>query len=99
MSLISVRMDQESSVLLRRLSEQRRQNHSEVIRDAIANLAQTIAREPTAYDLMKDGIGIFHSGDGALARDHGSRFAERLREQHARETVDFLKRKKKRGRG
>jgi Arc/MetJ-type ribon-helix-helix transcriptional regulator len=97
---ISLRMNVKAATALRRLTRQRRQTQSEVIRDAITLLAEKSTREPSSYELMKDSFGIFDSGDGTLSQDTGRKFSEGLREQHARHEADLAKRmKKKAGRG
>jgi hypothetical protein len=99
--MLNVRLDGRTEAMLRRLALKRGETKSEVVREALQTLARAEAERderPTAYDLMKDGIGIY---DGKLrnrAENHSQVLKKMLREKYEREAADFEARMKKRGR-
>ena len=83
--MATVRLDTKTEVALRRLSAKRGQTKSEVIRDAIARLADEEEEQPSAYDLLQPFIGIVDSGDSKLSEDTGKRLRKILENrQYAR---------------
>jgi len=94
--MLNVRLDPKLEAKVRRIARVRKLTRSQVIREAIDALPE---KEPTAYDLMKDAIGIFHSGDGSLARNHKERYYESLRDEHKRKSAEFAEWRKKQERG
>jgi len=83
--MATVRLDIKTEVALKRLSARRGQTKSEVIRDAIARLADEEEEQPSAYDRLQPFIGIVDSGDPKLSEDMGKRLRKILESrQHAR---------------
>ncbi len=68
----SVRLDPKSEAIVRRIAHVTGRTKSEVIREAIAGLADEAAsgsrRSPSAYDAVADLIGIARGGPRDLAR-------------------------------
>lgn len=79
---VSVRLDQETDALVRRLSRNTRRSKSEVIRDAIRRLATEIpvTSPDTVYDQVADIIGVARGG----RRRYAARSEEVLRALFAR---------------
>lgn len=78
----SVRLDAETQSLLQRLARVSGRTKSEVIRDALHQLASATsdaAEERSTYALIADLVGIADGGPDNLARDHKKYFRERLR--------------------
>lgn len=78
----SVRLDAETQSLLQRLARVSGRTKSEVIRDALHQLASEAsdaAEERGPYALIADLVGIADGGADNLARDHKKYFRERLR--------------------
>ncbi len=76
--MATVRLDVKSEAALKRLSVRRGQTKSEVIRDAIARLAEEENEQPSAYDRLRPFIGIIDEGDPQLSEDTGKRLREIL---------------------
>ncbi len=79
---MSVRLDQETDALVRRLSRSTRRSKSEVVRDAIRRLATETpvpARE-SVFDQIADLVGIARGGK----RHYAARSEEVLRAVFAR---------------
>jgi hypothetical protein len=85
---LSVRLDAKTESLIGRLARKRRQTKSEVIRDAIGELARQEKKggeKKRPYDLVAHLIGCIDSGGADLSRNTGERFTKLLREKtHAR---------------
>jgi predicted transcriptional regulator len=79
---VSVRLDQETETLVRRISKSSRRSKSEVIRDAIRRMATEIpvASPDTVYDQIADIVGIARGG----RRRYRARSEEVLRTLFAR---------------
>jgi predicted transcriptional regulator len=79
---VSVRLDQETETLVRRISKSSRRSKSEVIRDAIRRMATEIpvASPDTVYDQIADIVGIARGG----RRRYAARSEEVLRTLFAR---------------
>jgi predicted transcriptional regulator len=79
---VSVRLDQETETLVRRISKSSRRSKSEVIRDAIRRMATEIpvASPDTVYDQIADIVGISRGG----RRRYAARSEEVLRTLFAR---------------
>lgn len=82
--MATVRLDVTTEATLRRLSAQRGQTQSEVIRDAIARLADEEGAQPSAYQRLQPFIGIADSGGKQLSRGTGKRLRELLEEKRER---------------
>lgn len=85
----SVRLDAETEALLRRLARERGASKSDVIRDALHELAATSAGTQAAgpYAEIADLIGIAKGKPIANARDHKRVFREMLnKKRNARHT-------------
>lgn len=77
----SVRLDDETRLLLQRLANRGRRSKSEVIREAIEALAATEALEScpaSPYELAADLIGCVSGGPADLSTETGERFRELL---------------------
>lgn len=79
--MASVRLDAESEAELKSLAARRGQTQSEVIRDAIALLAEEEGEHESAYDRLRPFIGIFDSGGLQLSTNTGQRLREILEEK------------------
>lgn len=85
----SVRLDADTEALLRRLARERGSSKSDVIRDALHELASGtgVAESAGPYALVADLLGIDKRPQTARARDHKQVFRDSLsRRQHARHT-------------
>jgi Arc/MetJ-type ribon-helix-helix transcriptional regulator len=76
--MTTVRLDVKSEAALKRLSARRGQSKSEVIRDAIALLAEEEKEQPSAYERLQPFIGIVDEGDPQLSEGTGKRLREIL---------------------
>ena len=76
--MATVRLDVKSEAALKRLSARRGQTKSEVIRDAIARLAEEENEQPSAYERLRPFIGIVAEGDPQLSEGTGKRLREIL---------------------
>lgn len=81
---LSVRLDPGTEKLVERLARQRGQTKSEVIRDALRNLAEPdkgADGKKRPYDLVAHLIGCVDSGGANLSERTGEKFAKLLREK------------------
>ncbi len=78
--MTTVRLDTATETVLSRLAARRRQTKSDVIRDAIARLAEE-DKETTAFQRLQSFIGVADSGGQQLSRETGRRFREVLEEK------------------
>ena len=76
--MASVRLDTRTEATLKHLAAQRGQTKSEVIRDAIARLAEEDEEQPSAYERFRPYIGVFEGGDPQLSQETGKRFRKAL---------------------
>ena len=78
----SVRLDQRTEGIVRRIARRTGRTRSQVIREAILRLAEDAepASRGTVYDRIKDLLGVVRGGPADL----GSRSEEYLREMFAR---------------
>jgi len=76
--MTTVRLDTRTEAALKRLSAQRGQTKSEVIRDAIVRLAEEEKEHASAYERFRPFIGIVEGGDPQLSQNTGKRFRELL---------------------
>ena len=76
--MAAVRLDVTTETTLKRLSARRGQTQSEVIRDAIARLANEEGEQLSAYQRLQPFVGIADSGGKQLSRDTGKRLRELL---------------------
>ena len=79
--MATVRLDTRTEAALKRLSTQRGQTKSEVIRDAIVRLAEEEEGQPSAYERFQPFIGIVEGGDPKLSEGTGRRLREILEEK------------------
>ena len=80
----TVRLDAETEELTRRLRRRRATTKSEVIREAVRQLAARELRDeeaPRPYDALQRLIGSVDSGGMALAKGTGHRLAALLAER------------------
>jgi hypothetical protein len=86
----TVRLDRNTETLMNRLARRTGRSKSQVIRDAIAQLADTegAAAVPTsAYEAMEHALGCWDSGGARLSERTGERFRALLqRRGTARDT-------------
>jgi Arc/MetJ-type ribon-helix-helix transcriptional regulator len=82
--MATVRLDVTTEATLKRLSALRGQTLSEVIRDAIARLADEEDVQPSAYQRLQPFIGIADSGGQQLSQGTGKRLREILEEKRTR---------------
>lgn len=75
--MATVRLDTATEATLKRLARQRGQTQSDVIRDAIARLAEEKVAT-TAWDRLVSFAGIADSGGRQLSRETGRRLRELL---------------------
>ncbi|MGH2348742.1 MAG: ribbon-helix-helix protein, CopG family [bacterium] len=76
----SVRLDRKTEAAVRRLAKQHGRTKSEVIRDAIARMAEESASPPisSAYEAVEDLLGMASGGPPDLARRADHVFADLL---------------------
>ncbi|HEX6899788.1 MAG TPA: ribbon-helix-helix protein, CopG family [Thermoanaerobaculia bacterium] len=82
--MATVRLDVTTEAILKQLSARRGQTQSEVIRDAIARLADEEGEQPSAYQRLQPFMGIADSGGQQLSKDTGKRLRELLAEKRTR---------------
>jgi hypothetical protein len=82
--MATVRLDTSTEATLKRLATRRGQTQSEVIRDAIARLADEESEQPSAYQRLQGFIGIFDSGGQQLSENTGKRLRELLEQKRER---------------
>lgn len=84
----SIKLDAETKLLLKKLSKERGETQSEVIRNGILALAEgTEPKEETFYERYRHIIGRYASRDQSeLSRDTGRKFAEEMAKKHRRST-------------
>jgi predicted DNA-binding protein len=80
--MATVRLDVPTETTLKRLAARRGQTKSEVIRDAIARLAQEETELPSAYHRLRPFVGIVDSGGRQLSTDTGRKVRELLEARH-----------------
>jgi Arc/MetJ-type ribon-helix-helix transcriptional regulator len=78
--MATVRLDVSTEATLKRLSSLRGQTQSEVIRDAIARLADEESEQLSAYQRLQPYIGVADSGGKQLSENTGKRLREFLEE-------------------
>lgn len=74
----TIRLDPPTVAILDRLTAERGQTRSEVIRDAVARLADDALGPITAYERLRAYAGIVDSGGLQLSTDTGRRLRELL---------------------
>lgn len=79
--MASVRLDVSSEATLKRLAARRGQTKSEVIRDAIAHLADEEGEQVSAYQRLRPFIGVIDYGARQLSTNTGQRLRELLEEK------------------
>ncbi|HRE55655.1 MAG TPA: ribbon-helix-helix protein, CopG family [Candidatus Competibacter sp.] len=84
MRTISVRLDDATDTLLRQLCAQTEQSQTEVIKTAIAALAERDEPTPAEAAAALELIGCFDSGAGDLGRHHARHLRARLQANHRR---------------
>jgi Arc/MetJ-type ribon-helix-helix transcriptional regulator len=79
--MATVRLDVSTEAALKRLAARRGQTKSEVLRDAIARMAEEEGGPGSAYDRLQPFIGIADSGGRQLSTATGRRLREILEER------------------
>lgn len=83
--MATVRLDVKTETALKRLTVRRGQTKSEVIRDAIARLAEEEGEQVSAAQRLQSFIGVVDSGGRQLSESTGKKLRELLEERrHAR---------------
>ncbi len=80
---MSVRLDDETEGLIRRLARSAGRTKSWVVREAVAEYAsqrQPVDRAP--YEAFAPFIGVIASGNGTLSENTGQRYARLVRNKH-----------------
>jgi len=83
---LSVRLDDDTRQLLRRLARAHRVSNSELVRRAIRRMAKEdpATEEMNVYERIKHLIGVAHSGRSDLSENTGEKFYQIVREKHRR---------------
>jgi Ribbon-helix-helix protein, copG family len=76
---MSVRLDPETEVLIRRMARNAGRSKSWVVREAVAAYASEPARPRTPYEALEPFIGSGGTGLTSLSERTGERFAEMVR--------------------
>ena len=79
--MATVRLDVSTEAALKRLAARRGQTKSEVLRDAIARMAEEEGRPASVYQRLQPFIGIADSGGRQLSTATGRRLREILEER------------------
>ena len=79
--MATVRLDTPTEATLARLAARRGQTKSEVLRDAIARLAEEAGEQTTAYQRLQPFIGRVDSGGRQLSTATGAKVREILQEK------------------
>ena len=79
--MVTVRLDTQTEAMLKRLATRRGQTKSEVIRDAIARLAEEEGEQLSAYHRLQRFIGVIDSGGQQLSTETGRRLSQVLEER------------------
>ncbi len=82
--MATVRLDVSTEATLKRLSSLRGQTQSEVIRNAIARLADEESEQLSAYQRLQPYIGVADSGGKQLSENTGKRLRELVEEKRER---------------
>lgn len=82
--MATVRLDVTTESALKRLSALRGQTQSEVIRDAIARLADEEGEQVSAYQRLQPFLGVADSGGKQLSENTGKQLRELLEEKRKR---------------
>jgi len=67
-----------------RFAKRRKTSTSAVLREAITSYVEREENTGTAYEKLKDIIGIVRGGDPTLSEDTGRRFTEMLKGKYNR---------------
>jgi hypothetical protein len=86
MRTISVRLDDESNAALQLLCERLQATQTDVIRQALSELAAQAAPTPASLAADLGLVGMFDSGDGTLAAQHSSAVKAKLATRRAVES-------------
>jgi Arc/MetJ-type ribon-helix-helix transcriptional regulator len=86
--MATVRLDVPTETALRRLAARRGQTKSEVIRDAIARLAEAETEQPAALHRLRPFVGIVDSGGQQLSTDTGRKLRDLLEERRRARRTD-----------
>lgn len=78
--MTTVRLDTNTEATLKRLAMKRGQTKSDLIRDAIARLAEEEGAL-SAYERLQPFVGVADSGGQHLSEDTGRRFRQVLEEK------------------
>jgi Arc/MetJ-type ribon-helix-helix transcriptional regulator len=78
-SPVTLRLDGEIRRRVARIARQRRTSTSHLLREAITTWLDRQESGESAYEAIKDLIGIAHGGDPTLSRDTGRRFTQMLK--------------------
>ena len=76
---MTLRLDDQTKLQVGRIARRRGITRSQVVREAIEALVAKDETPVTAYDLMKDFIGVVHGGNPKRSENTGRQFTEMLR--------------------
>ncbi len=80
---MSVRLDDETEALIRRLARSAGRTKSWVVREAVTEYAaQRQSADRAPYEAFAPFIGIIASGHGTLSENTGERYAELVKNKH-----------------
>lgn len=79
--MATVRLDVETETVLKRLTLQRGQTKSEVIRDAIGRLAEEPGEQASALQRLRPFVGLVDSGGQQLSEHTGRKLRELLEDK------------------
>jgi len=89
MRTLSIRLDDATDALLRQICAQTQRSQTEVMKAAIAVLAERGDLSPTQSAAELNLIGCFDSGVGDLGRHHAQHLRDKLASKHPRaQTID-----------
>jgi hypothetical protein len=77
---MSVRLDEETEALIRRLAKSAGRTKSWVVREAVAEYAaQQESADAPAFEAFSSSIGVIASREGTLSENTGERYAALLK--------------------
>lgn len=81
--MTTIRLDAKTEVALKRLSKRRGQTRTEVVREAVARLAEEEKSVLSAFDRLRPFIGVIEGGDPNLSKETGKRVRELLEKKQS----------------
>jgi predicted DNA-binding protein len=81
--MTTIRLDAKTEMALKRLSKRRGQTGAEVVREAVARLAEEEKSVLSAFDRLRPFIGVIEGGDPNLSKETGKRVRELLEKKQS----------------